>query len=377
MSAINHLRKLIIGSDYSYLLDSDGCLHSLTKDYKKIEGSNIKMVETYIEGYYFTLVDNGDSIDVYLDYTFICKNNKMKLLDNNYGIINGYIFTYNSNTIELYDLVKNCLVYSIKGNYEDIELSEFYFYFYRNNIVSIYDYHTGKVIEYYHSTTPPCIRFNKILVTSDSSFNEWEIESLENTVRVFNHRNKSDIKEHKYHDDYLLTRIGNSIKITTIDDDKILLNYNSNDYIIEWHIQDNLLYIHTERRIKVINIYNNGEINRVILSHREVIPFGNYFLLGCDDDRFILYNLGKDIIDIESDTDNIIRINDSYFITQKETETLLINVKNKNIKEITLEHNYTDFKILKSAMLCVTDDGLKVIDVRTGEDILAMEGKLY
>lgn len=376
MSEIKHLSKLIIGSNYSHLLDSEGCLHPLDKGYKKIEGPNTKMVKTYIEGYYFTLVDNGDSTDVYLDYTFICKTHNIKLLDNNYGIINGYIFTYNSNTIELYDLVDDCLVYSITGNYEDIELSEYYFYFYRNNIVSVYDYYTGKVIEYYHSTTPPCIRFNKILVSSDSSFNEWEIESLENKVRVFNHRNESDIKEHEYRDNYLLTRIGNTIKITT-DDNKILLNYNSSDYIIDWHIQDNLLYIHTNRRIKVINIYNRGEIGRVILSHKGVIPFSDYFLLGCDDDRFILYNLSKDIIDIESDTDNIIKVNDSYFITQKGPETLLINVKNKNIKEITLDDNYTDFKMLKSAMLCVADDSLKVINIKTGENILNVEGKLY
>lgn len=376
MFAIKHLSKLITGSNYSHLLDSEGCLHPLTKGYKKIEGSNIKMVETYIEGHYYTLVDNGDSIDVYLGYNFICKICDLKLLDNSYGIIDGYIFTYNSNTIKLYDLVNNCLVYSIKGNYEDIDLSEYYFYFYRNDIVSVYNYQTGKVVEYYHSTTPPCITFDKILVTSDSSFNEWEIESSENIVRVFDHRFESDIKEHKYYNDYLLTRIGNTIKITT-DDNKILLNYKSNDYIIDWHIQDNLLYIHTERRIKIINIYNGGEINRVILSHKEVISFDNYFLLGCDDDRFILYNLSKDIIDIESDTDNIIKVNNNYFITQKGSETLLINVGNKNIKEITLDGDYTDFKMLKSAMLCVADDNLKVINIKTGEDILKVKGKLY
>lgn len=376
MSEIKHLSKLIIGSDYSHLLDSEGCLHPLTKGYKKIEGSNIKMVETYIEGHYYTLVDNGDSIDVYLGYNFICKIRDLKLLDNSYGIIDGYIFTYNSNTIKLYDLVKDRLVYSIKGNYEDIELSEYYFYFYRNDIVSVYNYQTGKVVEYYHSTTLPCITFDKILVTSESSFNEWEIESSENIVRVFDHRFESDIKEHKYYNDYLLTRIGNTIKITT-DDNKILLNYKSNDYIIDWHIQDNLLYIHTERRIKVINIYNGGEINRVILSHKEVISFDNYFLLGCDDDRFILYNLSKDIIDIESDTDNIIKVNNNYFITQKGSETLLINVVNKNIKEITLDGDYTDFKMLKSVMLCVADDNLKVINIKTGEDILNVKGKLY
>lgn len=376
MFAIKHLSKLITGSNYSHLLDSEGCLHPLTKGYKKIEGSNIKMVETYIEGHYYTLVDNGDSIDVYLGYNFICKIRDLKLLDNSYGIIDGYIFTYNSNTIKLYDLIKDRLVYSIKGNYEDIELSEYYFYFYRNDIVSVYNYQTGKVVEYYHSTTPPCITFDKILVTSESSFNEWEIESSENIVRVFDHHFESDIKEHKYYNDYLLTRIGNTIKITT-DDNKILLNYKSNDYIIDWHIQDNLLYIHTERRIKVINIYNGGEINRVILSHKEVISFDNYFLLGCDDDRFILYNLSKDIIDIESDTDNIIKVNNNYFITQKGSETLLINVGNKNIKEITLDGDYTDFKMLKSAMLCVADDSLKVINIKTGEDILKVKGKLY